>query len=70
MGVHYDQDNGPGTELTEDHRHAIEEGIKQIDFELTRCTLEDASELHRKRAHLVAELAAGRTLPESEARGY
>jgi hypothetical protein len=26
MSVHYDQDNGPGTVLTEDHRHAIEEG--------------------------------------------
>lgn len=66
MTVHYDQDNGPGTVLTEDHRYAIEEGIKGIDFELDRCSPEDALGLNRKRAHLVAELAAGQTLPMAE----
>lgn len=63
MTVHFDQDNGPGTTLTEEHCAAIEEGIKEIDFELGRCGHEDARELNRKRAHLVAELAAGKTLP-------
>ena len=63
MTIHFDQDNGPGTILTEEHRAAIEEGIKQIDFELGRCCHEDVCDLNRKRAHLVAELAAGQTLP-------
>ena len=66
MTVHYDQDNGPGTALTEEHRYAIEEGIKQIDFELTRCSAEHAVDLHRQRRHLVAELEAGMTLPEPD----
>jgi hypothetical protein len=66
MTVHYDQDNGPGTALTEEHRYAIEEGIKVIDFELGRCGPEHAGELNRKRAHLVAELAAGYRLPPNE----
>lgn len=64
MTAHYDQDNGPGTELTAEHRYAIEEGIKQIDFELGRCSAEDALELNRQRAHMVAELGLGRRLPE------
>lgn len=62
MTVHFDQDNGPGTILTEEHQAAIEEGIKQIDFELGRCRHEDVRNLNRKRAHLLAELAAGQTL--------
>ena len=60
MTAHYGQDNGPSTELTEEHRYAIEEGIKQIDFELGRCIPELALELNRQRAHMVA----GRRLPE------
>lgn len=64
MTAHYDQDNGPGTELTEKHRYAIEEGIKQIDFELGRCIVQHALELNRQRVHMVAELAFGRRLPE------
>jgi hypothetical protein len=64
MTAHYDQDNGPVTELTEEHRYAIEEGIKRIDFELGRCIPEHALELNRQRAHMVAELAFGRRLPE------
>lgn len=64
MSVHFEQDNGPGTKLTEEHRYAIEEGIKQIDFELGRTSHEDASDLQRQRAHLVAELAAGMTLAD------
>lgn len=67
MTVHFDQDNGPGTALTEEHRYAIEEGIKQIDFELGRCGPEYADELNRKRRHLVAELTAGRRLLPQEA---
>ncbi|MFZ6774567.1 hypothetical protein ACO0LB_17830 [Undibacterium sp. SXout7W] len=63
MTIHFDQDNGPGTILTEEHRAAIEEGIKEIDFELGRCDPEYAFDLNRKRAHLVAELSAGQTLP-------
>lgn len=63
MTVHFDQDNGPGTILTVEHREAIEEGIKQIDFELGRCGHDDVRDLNRKRAHLVAELEAGQTLP-------
>ncbi|MBA5689160.1 hypothetical protein [Rugamonas apoptosis] len=63
MTVHFDQDNGPGTILTEEHRAAIEEGIKEIDFELGRCGHEEARDLNRKRAHLFAELEAGQTLP-------
>lgn len=63
MTVHFDQDNGPGTILSQEHRAAIEEGIKQIDFELGRCRHEDICDLNQKRAHLVAELATGQTLP-------
>ena len=64
MTAHYDQDNGPGTALTDEHRYALEEGIKQIDFELGRCSPEDALELNRQRAHMVTELSLGRRLPE------
>ncbi|MBY0240697.1 MAG: hypothetical protein K2X55_15410 [Burkholderiaceae bacterium] len=49
--------------MTEEHRTAIEDAIKQIDFELGRCGDEGARALNRQRAHLVAELAAGQTLP-------
>lgn len=63
MTIHFDQDNGPGTILTEEHRAAIEEGIKRIDFELGRSSPEHAHGLSRKRAHLIAVLAAGETLP-------
>lgn len=66
MSVHFDQDNGPGTLLTEEHRAAIEEGIAQIDFELTRSAPDHAVTLQRRRSHLVAELAAGMTLPMSD----
>jgi len=68
MTAHYDQDNGPGTELTEEHRHAIEETIKQIDFELDRFAgdADAARDLSSKRRHLRAELAAGRRLPFDE----
>lgn len=62
MTVHFDQDNGPGAELTEEHRYAIEEGIRVIDFELGRSNPEHARKLNRERQHLLAELAAGRTL--------
>jgi hypothetical protein len=30
MTAHYDQDNGPGTELTEEHRYAIEEASSKL----------------------------------------
>ncbi len=63
MTIHFDQDNGPGTILTEEHRAAIEEGIREIDFELGRCSPEHARNLNRQRAHLVAELSVGQTLP-------
>jgi hypothetical protein len=66
MAVHFDQDNGPGTELTEEHRYAIEEGIRVIDFELGRSDPEHARTLNRERRHLVAELAAGHTLAEGD----
>jgi hypothetical protein len=66
MTAHYDQDNGVGTELTEDHRYAIEEAIKQIDFELGRSSEEYAQELNRQRRHLMAELACGRRLAEPD----
>jgi hypothetical protein len=64
MTAYYDQDNGPRPELTEEHRYAIEEGIKQIDFELGRCIPKHALELNRQRAHMVAELAFGQRLPK------
>ena len=64
MTAHYDQDEGPGQKLTEEHRYAIEEEIRVIDFELGRCSPEHAADLNQKRAHLVAELALGQRLPE------
>ncbi len=64
MAVYFMQDNGPGTALTEEHRYAIEEGIRVIDFELVRCDAEHSRQLNRERAHSVAELEAGMRLPK------
>jgi len=69
MSVHFDQDNGPGTRLTEEHCAAIEQGIREIDLELTRCSSADINDLHRQRRHLVAELAAGMRLDEPDEDG-
>jgi hypothetical protein len=66
MTVHFDQDNGPDTELTEEHRYAIEESIRVIDFELGRSNPEHVRNLTRERQHLLAELAAGRTLVKED----
>lgn len=65
MSAYFMQDNGPGTVLTEDHRYAIEEAIRGIDFELTHSGPEHVAHLNRQRDNMVAELAAGKRLQEN-----